>query len=64
MRWDIVCGLPENLQEALKTNHLEAVNKVLRHMPRNVEKDAMKALHTGDIISVINETGSSFWGVE
>jgi hypothetical protein len=60
MRWDTFCGLPENLQEALKTNRVAAVNEVLRRMPRNVGKNAVKAMATGHILSVRDETGSSF----
>ncbi|KAH9048894.1 Cdc37 N terminal kinase binding-domain-containing protein [Lactarius hengduanensis] len=33
IRWDIFCGLPEDLQGALKANDLAAVNKVLKNMP-------------------------------
>lgn len=60
MRWDTFCGLPENLQEAFKTHHLAAVNEVLRHMPLIVAKNAIKALKIGDILSIRDETGSSF----
>ncbi|KAF8270812.1 Cdc37 N terminal kinase binding-domain-containing protein [Lactarius quietus] len=52
MRWDIFCGLPETLQEALKTNHLAAVNEVLGRMPVSAAKNAALALDKADIISV------------
>jgi len=60
MHWDIFCGLPENLQEALKTKKLAAVNKVLKYMPFSIAENAVKALNAGDILSVIDEKGSRF----
>jgi cell division cycle protein 37 len=62
MRWDLFCGLPENLQEALKTGELAAVNKVLGNMPVNEAENAVKALDLGGILSfaeggVRDETG-------
>jgi cell division cycle protein 37 len=62
MRWDLFCGLPENLQEALKTNELAAVNKVLGNMPVNEAENAVQALDMGGILSfaeggIRDETG-------
>lgn len=62
MRWDLFCGLPENLQEALKTGELAAVNKVLGNMPVNEAENAVKALDLGGILSfaeggIRDETG-------
>lgn len=51
MRWDIYSGLPENLQEALKTHDLAAVNKALEYMPFSVAENAVEALTTGGILS-------------
>jgi cell division cycle protein 37 len=55
MRWDLFCGLPENLQEALKTNDLAVVNKVLGNMPVSVAENAVKALDMGGILSFSEE---------
>jgi cell division cycle protein 37 len=62
MRWDLFCGLPEKLQEALKTGELAAVNKVLGDMPVNEAENAVKALDMGGILSfaeggIRDETG-------
>lgn len=62
MRWDLFCGLPENLQEALKTGELAAVNKVLGNMPVSEAENAVKALDMGGILSfaeggIRDETG-------
>jgi cell division cycle protein 37 len=62
MRWDLFCGLPEDLQEALKTNELAAVNKVLGNMPVSEAENAVKALDIGGILSfaeggIRDETG-------
>ena len=55
MRWDLFCGLPEDLQEALKTNELAAVNKVLGNMPVSVAENAVKALDMGGILNFSEE---------
>ncbi|KAI9510589.1 Cdc37 N terminal kinase binding-domain-containing protein [Russula earlei] len=62
MRWDLFCGLPENLQEALKTGELAAVNKVLGGMPVSEAENAVKALDMGGILDfaeggIRDETG-------
>ena len=62
MRWDLFCGLSENLQEALKTGELAAVNKVLGNMPVSEAENAVKALDMGGILSfaeggIRDETG-------
>ncbi len=62
MRWDLFCGLPENLQEALKTNELAAVNKALGNMPVSEAENAVKALDMGGILNfadggIRDETG-------
>ncbi|KAI0283910.1 Cdc37 N terminal kinase binding-domain-containing protein [Russula aff. rugulosa BPL654] len=51
LRWDLFCGLPENLQEALKTNELAAVNKVLGDMPVSEAENAVQALDMGGILN-------------
>jgi cell division cycle protein 37 len=55
MRWDLFCGLPEDLQEALKTSDLAAVNKVLGNMPVSEAENAVKALDMGGILSFSEE---------
>lgn len=55
MRWELFCGLPEDLQEALKTNDLAVVNKVLGNMPVSVAENAVKALDMGGILSFSEE---------
>jgi len=55
MRWELFCGLPEDLQEALKTNDLAAVNKVLGNMPVSVAENAVKALDMGGILNFSEE---------
>ncbi|KAH9997958.1 Cdc37 N terminal kinase binding-domain-containing protein [Russula vinacea] len=62
MRWDLFCGLPANLQEALKTNELAAVNKVLGNMPVSEAENAVQALDMGGILNFVeggirDETG-------
>jgi cell division cycle protein 37 len=62
MRWDLFCGLPENLQEALRTNELAAVNKALGNMPVSEAENAVKALDMGGILNfadggIRDETG-------
>ncbi len=51
MRWDLFCGLPQDLQEALKTGELVAVNKVLGNMPVGEAENAVGALDMGGILS-------------
>jgi cell division cycle protein 37 len=55
MRWDLFCGLPKDLQEALKTGDLAAVNKVLGNMPVSEAENAVKALDMGGILSFAEE---------
>ncbi|KAI0252376.1 Cdc37 N terminal kinase binding-domain-containing protein [Lactifluus subvellereus] len=62
MRWDLFCGLPEKLQEALKTGELDAVNKVLGDMSVSEAENAVKALDMSGILSfaeggIRDETG-------
>jgi len=62
MRWDLFCGLPQDLQEALKTGELAAVNKVLGNMPVGEAENAVGALDMGGILSfaeggIRDETG-------
>lgn len=62
MRWDLFCGLPNDLQEALKTGELTAVNKVLGNMPVSEAENAVKTLDMGGILSfaeggIRDETG-------
>jgi cell division cycle protein 37 len=69
MRWELFCGLPEDLQEALKTNDLAAVNKVLGKMPVSVAENAVKALDMGGILNfseegIRDETGRAAQGVD
>lgn len=66
MRWDIFCGLPEDLQEALKANDLAAVNKVLKNMPVSIAENVVDALDRGGILifseeGVRDDTGQIFW---
>jgi cell division cycle protein 37 len=55
MRWDLFCGLPEDLQEALKTGDLAVVNKVLGNMPVSEAENAVKALDMSGILSFAEE---------
>jgi len=55
MRWDLFCGLSPDLQEALKTNELAAVNKVLGNMPVGEAENAVKALDMGGILNFAEE---------
>ncbi|KAI0004579.1 Cdc37 N terminal kinase binding-domain-containing protein [Russula compacta] len=55
MRWDLFCGLPENLQEALKTGELTAVNKVLGNMPVSEAEHAVKTLDVSGILNFAEE---------
>jgi cell division cycle protein 37 len=55
MRWDLFCGLPEDLQEALKTGELAAVNKVLGSMPVSEAENVVKVLDMGGILSFSEE---------
>jgi cell division cycle protein 37 len=62
IRWNLFCGLPENLQKALNTNELAAVNKVLGDMPVSEAENAVQALDMGGILSfaeggIRDETG-------
>jgi len=62
IRWNLFCGLPENLQKALKANELAAVNKVLGDMPVSEAENAVQALDMGGILSfaeggIRDETG-------
>ena len=69
MRWELFCGLPEDLQEALKTNDLAVVNKVLGKMPVSVAENAVKALDMGGILNfseegIRDETGRAAQAVD
>jgi cell division cycle protein 37 len=55
MRWDLFCGLSPELQEALKTNELAAVNKVLGNMAVGEAENAVKALDMGGILNFAEE---------
>ena len=55
MRWDLFCGLPEDLQESLKTGDLTAVNKVLGNMSVSDAENAVKALDMGGILNFSEE---------
>jgi cell division cycle protein 37 len=55
MRWDLFSGLPEDLQEALKTGDLAAVNKVLGNMRVSEAENAVKALDLSGILSFAEE---------
>jgi cell division cycle protein 37 len=62
IRWNLFCGLPEDLQDALKTNELAAVNKVLGNMPVSEAENAVQALDMGGILNfaeggIRDETG-------
>jgi cell division cycle protein 37 len=64
MRWDLFCGLPENLQVALKTGELAAVNKILGNMPVSEAENAVQALDMGGILNFVeggirDETGGA-----
>ncbi|KAH9169361.1 hypothetical protein EDB89DRAFT_1838257, partial [Lactarius sanguifluus] len=50
IRWDIFCGLPEDLQEALKAKDLAAMNKVLKNIPVSVAENVVNALDRGGIL--------------
>jgi cell division cycle protein 37 len=62
LRWDLYQSFPENLQEALKTNDLEKVNKVLGAMPVSEAEDIVNKLDMGGILNfaeggIRDETG-------
>ncbi|KAH9169359.1 hypothetical protein EDB89DRAFT_1479657 [Lactarius sanguifluus] len=56
IRWDIFCGLPEDLQEALKAKDLTAMNKVLKNMPVSIAENVVNALDRGGIL-IFSEEG-------
>ena len=64
LRWDVFCGFPETLQEALKGGTLEAVNKVLGEMTVEEAEGVVQQL---DMVGILNfaeggirdETGNS-----
>jgi cell division cycle protein 37 len=51
MRWEVFNGLPENMQEALRTNQLEAVNAVLGKMSVADAEQVVQALDMGSILN-------------
>ena len=53
--WDLFGGLPEDLQESLKTGDLTAVNKVLGNMSVSDAENAVKALDMGSILDFSEE---------
>ncbi|KAH9008711.1 hypothetical protein EDB85DRAFT_1883023, partial [Lactarius pseudohatsudake] len=66
IRWDIFCGLPEDLQEALNAKDLAAVNKVLKNMPVSIAENVVNALDRGGILifseeGIRDDTGRIFW---
>ncbi|KAH9030494.1 Cdc37 N terminal kinase binding-domain-containing protein [Lactarius pseudohatsudake] len=66
IRWDIFCGLPEDLQEALNAKDLAAVNKVLKNMPVSIAENVVNALDRGGILifseeGIRHDTGRIFW---
>ncbi|KAH9077616.1 Cdc37 N terminal kinase binding-domain-containing protein [Lactarius deliciosus] len=56
IRWDIFCGLPEDLQEALKAKDIAAMNKVLKNMPVSIAENVVNALDRGGIL-IFSEEG-------
>ena len=56
-RWDIFEGFPPDLQEALKTNELEKVNKVLGEM-EVVEAEAI--VNNLDVAGILNFADNKF----
>jgi len=50
-RWDVFEGFPEDFQEALKTNELDAVNKVLGDMEVSVAESIVQQLDMAGILS-------------
>ncbi|KAH8990829.1 Cdc37 N terminal kinase binding-domain-containing protein [Lactarius akahatsu] len=66
IRWDIFCGLPEDLQEALKAKDLAAVNKVFKNMPVSIAENVVNALDRGGILifseeGIRDDTGRIVW---
>jgi cell division cycle protein 37 len=64
MRWDVFQGLPEPLQDALRTGTLESVNKVLGEMKVEEAEEVVRLLDVGGIMSfaeggIRDETGTS-----
>jgi cell division cycle protein 37 len=53
--WDLFGGLPEDLQESLKTGDLTAVNKVLGNMSVSDAENAVKALDMGSNLNFSEE---------
>lgn len=51
MRWDVFQGLPNDMQEALKTGELNKVNKVLGAMPVAEAEEVVRLLDVGGILS-------------
>ncbi|KZT25387.1 hypothetical protein NEOLEDRAFT_1045044, partial [Neolentinus lepideus HHB14362 ss-1] len=64
MRWDVFAGFPVPLQEALRTNELEAVNGVLGGMPVEEAEQVVRLLDMAGILNfaeggVRDETGKN-----
>lgn len=55
MRWDIFTSFPRDLQDALKTNELDEVNKVLGKMDVPVAEDVVQKLNIAGILSFSDE---------
>ncbi|KAI0031079.1 Cdc37 N terminal kinase binding-domain-containing protein [Vararia minispora EC-137] len=51
LRWDVFEGLPSDMQEALKTGELDAVNKVLGAMVVSEAERVVEMLDVGGILS-------------
>jgi len=51
LRWDVFESFPKDLQEALKTNDLNKVNKVLGAMPVPDAEDVVQKLDMGGILN-------------
>ncbi|KAH9004851.1 Cdc37 N terminal kinase binding-domain-containing protein [Lactarius deliciosus] len=66
IRWDIFCGLPEDLQAALKAKDLAAVNKVFKNMPVSIAENVVDALDREGILifseeGIRDDTGRIVW---
>ncbi|KAL6308401.1 Cdc37 N terminal kinase binding-domain-containing protein [Sparassis latifolia] len=69
MRWDVFQGFSEAMQEALKSQELDKVNKVLGSMSVKEAEDVVQLLDLGGILNfssggIRDETGEEGEGVE
>ncbi|KAF8631701.1 hypothetical protein AX15_002249 [Amanita polypyramis BW_CC] len=55
LRWDVFCGFPEELQEALKSGELTAVNKVLASLDVPTAEEVVRSLDMAGILSFAEE---------